>query len=72
MLGVFIFQDIRPPEAYTRPGTGLFTDLIVYTLIIPVIPYRLETLGYTGIGAKVSWLLVAFVRSSVFLSCAFF
>ena len=41
--------------------TGILTDLLVYSLIIPVIPYQLEALGYDAIGSKVSWLLVAFV-----------
>ena len=48
----------------TVSKTGILTDLLVYSLIIPVIPYQLEALGYGGIGAKVSWLLVAFVRLS--------
>jgi MFS family permease len=34
-------------------------------LIIPVIPYQLEALGYDGIGAKISWLLMAFVCLSM-------
>jgi MFS family permease len=49
----------------TVSGTGLFTDLLVYSLIIPVIPFRLESLGYSGIGAKVSWLMAAYVRVSL-------
>ena len=31
-----------------------------------MIPYQLEALEYDGIGAKISWLLVAFVRVSIF------
>ena len=56
----------------THPASeiGILTDLLVYSLIIPVIPYQLEALGYDGIGAKVSWLLVAFVRLSTPSSCS--
>lgn len=54
--------DVRELEAHPASETGILTDLLVYTLIIPVIPYQLEALGYDGIGAKISWLLVAFVR----------
>jgi hypothetical protein len=55
-------------EAHPELAIGLLTDLLVYSLIIPVIPYQLEALGYDGIGAKVSWLLVAYVCPSVCLS----
>lgn len=51
--------------------TGILTDLLVYSLIIPVIPYQLEALGYDRIGSKISWLLVAFVRVSIPLDCWF-
>lgn len=49
---------------YPTSRTGILTDLLVYSLIIPVIPYQLEALGYDAIGSKISWLLVAFVRVS--------
>ena len=50
--------------AHPASATGLFTDQLAYSLIIPVVPYQLKALGYDEIGAKVSWLLVAFVRPS--------
>lgn len=61
-------RDIRT-RTYPTSQTGILTDLLVYSLIIPVIPYQLKALGYDGIGAKISWLLVAFVR--LFLSLDF-
>ena len=48
--------------------TGILTDLLVYSLIIPVIPYQLEALGYDDIGSRVSWLLVAHVCVSTSLN----
>jgi hypothetical protein len=61
MLGVFLRRGIRTVGAHSGSETGILTDLLVYSLIIPVIPYQLAALGYDGIGAKISWLLVAFV-----------
>ena len=37
------------------------TDLLVYSIIIPVFPFRLESLGYTGVPEHVGWLLFAYV-----------
>ena len=37
------------------------TDLLVYSIIIPVLPFHLETLGYNGISSLIGWLLFAFV-----------
>lgn len=39
------------------------TDLIVYSIVIPVLPFRLERLGYSGVSALVGWLLFSYVRS---------
>ena len=40
---------------------GIMTDLLAYSIIIPVFPFRLESLGYTGVPEHVSWLLLAYV-----------
>jgi MFS transporter, DHA1 family, solute carrier family 18 (vesicular amine transporter), member 1/2 len=69
---VFSPRRYRVFGAHPTPTTGLFTDILVYSLIIPVIPYQLEALGYDGIGAKVSWLLAAFVRHPIPLNCSLF
>ena len=37
------------------------TDITVYSIIIPVLPFRLEALGYSGVSSLVGWLLFAFV-----------
>lgn len=42
--------------------TGVAVDVIVYSIIIPVIPFQLEHLGYTGISALSGWLLFAYVN----------
>jgi hypothetical protein len=53
--------------AHTAPcavvGIGIATDLLVYSLIIPVLPFRLEELGYKNPSALVGYLLFAFVRA---------
>lgn len=49
--------------------TGVPTDLLVNPLKIPAIPHQLEALGRDGICAKISWLLVDFVRLSMSLNC---
>jgi len=42
--------------------------LLVYSLIIPVIPYQLKSLGYDDIGSKISWLLVVYACLSFSLN----
>ncbi|CAL1696710.1 unnamed protein product [Somion occarium] len=39
---------------------GVTTDLLVYSIIIPVLPFQLEHLGYKGISGLVGWLLFAY------------
>ncbi|KZT23837.1 MFS general substrate transporter [Neolentinus lepideus HHB14362 ss-1] len=41
-------------------GFGVCTDLIVYSIVIPVFPFRLEQLGYTGVSALVGYILFAY------------
>lgn len=41
-------------------GLGVLTDLSGYGLVVPVVPYRLQALGYDGIGAKTGWLVAAY------------
>ncbi|KAG1716792.1 hypothetical protein ID866_390 [Astraeus odoratus] len=41
-------------------GFGITTDLLVYSSIIPVIPFQLEFLHYTGVSALTGWLLCAY------------
>ncbi|KAG8759496.1 hypothetical protein FRC14_005784 [Serendipita sp. 396] len=39
---------------------SVYVDLLVYSVIVPVIPFRLEKLGYEHPSALVGWLLVAY------------
>ncbi|WRT69613.1 uncharacterized protein IL334_006602 [Kwoniella shivajii] len=39
---------------------GVTTDIITYTIVVPVLPYRLQALNYTNISALTSWLLFAY------------
>jgi hypothetical protein len=40
---------------------GLAMDLLVYTIVIPVVPFRLEDLGYSDVSSLTGYLLFAFV-----------
>lgn len=44
---------------------SIFTDLLVYSIIVPVIPFRLEQLGYEHPSAMTGWLLVAYALGLV-------
>ncbi|KAF5355684.1 hypothetical protein D9756_004003 [Leucocoprinus leucothites] len=41
-------------------GLGIAIDVIVYSIVVPVVPFQLEHLGYTGISALSGWLLFAY------------
>ncbi|TFK30700.1 MFS general substrate transporter [Coprinopsis marcescibilis] len=41
-------------------GSGIAIDLLVYSIIIPVIPFQLAALGHTNVSAMTGWLLFAF------------
>ena len=41
---------------------GITADYLVYTIIIPIMPFHLEALGYSEISALVGYLLFAYVR----------
>lgn len=43
--------------------SGVAIDMIIYSIIIPVVPFQLEHLGYTGISALSGWLLFAYVSN---------
>lgn len=39
---------------------GLMSDSLVYSIIIPIIPFKLEQMGYRNISGRVGWLLFAY------------
>ncbi|KAJ7102430.1 MFS general substrate transporter [Mycena belliarum] len=41
-------------------GLGVATDLLVYSMIIPVMPFQLERLGYRSVSALTGWLLFCY------------
>ncbi|KAI9572634.1 MFS general substrate transporter [Boletus coccyginus] len=41
-------------------GVGITTDLLVYSIIIPVMPFQLEHLKYNRVSALTGWLLCAY------------
>ena len=47
----------------TEVFLGIAIDLLVYSIIIPVIPFQLEQLGYEGVSGLAGWLLFAYVSS---------
>ncbi|KAH9927461.1 MFS general substrate transporter [Epithele typhae] len=44
---------------------GVFVDILIYSLIVPVIPFRLQDLGYDGVSGLVGWLLFAYSAALV-------
>ncbi|KAF9229686.1 MFS general substrate transporter [Gyrodon lividus] len=44
----------------TVVGFGITTDLLVYSIIIPVMPFQLEHLKYHNVSALTGWLLCAY------------
>jgi len=46
---------------------GITTDLLVYSMIIPVLPFQLENLKYHNVSSLTGWLLFAYVRSGICL-----
>ncbi|KAE9409352.1 MFS general substrate transporter [Gymnopus androsaceus JB14] len=41
-------------------GLGIGTDLLVYSVVVPVLPFQLEKLGYSAIPVRTSWLLFSY------------
>lgn len=52
---------------------GVATDIMTYSIIVPVAPYRLQSLGYDNVAALNSYLLVAYSAGLVLFTpiCAF-
>ncbi|PPR01797.1 hypothetical protein CVT24_001693 [Panaeolus cyanescens] len=48
-------------------GLGIAVDLLVYSIIIPVMPFQLEKLGYSDVSALTSWILFAYSAGLVLL-----
>lgn len=44
----------------TAVGFGITTDLLVYSIIIPVLPFQLERLSYVRVSSLTGWLLCAY------------
>jgi hypothetical protein len=42
---------------------GVSTDLLIYSIPVPVLPFQLQALGYDNVSSRVGWLLFAFVRA---------
>ncbi|GAA5906007.1 hypothetical protein JCM8208_006316 [Rhodotorula glutinis] len=46
-------------------GWGVLVDLSSYSLVVPVVPFRLEALGYDDIGGKTGWLVAAYAAGLI-------
>jgi len=44
------------------PSAGVTTDFLIYSIIIPVMPFHLQALGYSEVSSLVGYLLFAYVR----------
>ncbi|KAI0072812.1 MFS general substrate transporter [Panus rudis PR-1116 ss-1] len=42
---------------------GIATDLLVYSMVVPVMPFQLESLHYDNVSSLVGWLLFAFTAT---------
>ncbi|KAF7306494.1 MFS domain-containing protein [Mycena indigotica] len=49
-------------------GIGVATDLVVYSIVVPVVPFQLERLGYHSVSALAGWLLFAYSAGLVICS----
>ncbi|KAH8120525.1 MFS general substrate transporter, partial [Phellopilus nigrolimitatus] len=47
---------------------GVMTDLLIYSVIIPVLPFQLEKLGYSSVSALTAWLLFSYSVGLVIFS----
>lgn len=43
-----------------KSARSVLVDLASYSIIVPVIPFRLEALGYSDIGSKTGWLVASY------------
>lgn len=50
-------------------GIGIATDMIIYSIVIPVLPFHLEYLGYSGVSSLVGYLLFAYSGGLVICVC---
>lgn len=57
-FGPYVFAVCDP----SYPSPGITTDLLVYSIIIPVMPFQLENLHFSNVSALTGWLLCAYVR----------
>lgn len=62
---VSVFRNPHPEPNSPRPPTGLMSDTLVYSIIIPIIPFKLEQMGYRKVSGRVGWLLFAYVCYSL-------
>lgn len=46
-------------------GWGVLVDLSSYSLVVPVVPFRLEALGYDDVGGKTGWLVAAYAAGLI-------
>ena len=59
----YVYWDIHTePLPLTPSSPGITTDYLIYSIIIPVMPFHLQALGYSDISVLVGYLLFAYVR----------
>lgn len=50
---------------------GMMTDTIVYSIIIPIMPFKLHQMGFENVSGRVGWLLFAFSAGVVLSTVPF-
>ncbi|ESK93471.1 mfs amine [Moniliophthora roreri MCA 2997] len=68
-MGLFSASDQAPVGLRWRAGyvyvtfvvwLGIAVDLLVYSIVVPVMPFQLEKLGYNNVSSLTGWLLFSY------------
>lgn len=46
-------------------GWAILVDMSSYSLVVPVVPFRLEALGYSDVSGKTGWLVAAYAAGLI-------
>ena len=65
-----LFLELRSSISFVclMAGFSLMTDIALYGLIVPVVPYRLREMGYEDVASRTGWLIAAYAAGLVLSS----
>jgi hypothetical protein len=58
----YVHWDVYPEHHCQSRRLGITTDFLIYSIIIPIMPFHLQALKYSEISVLVGYLLFAYVR----------